>query len=222
MSSEHCRERSPRLPRDAAGRGPVSRQHGGLQVGGLPAAKQTHPSGQSSLPLKHSMVVGWGMARTQRWNGVPAHPALQEQQSSRLLQGQALSSPKLQVSEFPLMKQPLLQHASPLAHEPHVSVPPQPSENEPHCFAWHVAGVQQLPWLQTCPAAHVVTQVPVASQVRHSPVGQSPHFEGAETAIRDGAAASFARPRSTAAADAKADLAGGAACCRRCRSYPGH
>jgi hypothetical protein len=51
------------------------------------------------------------------------------------LQGQAFSELKLQVSELPAMKQPLLTQISPAPHEPQSIVPPQPSEKLPHCLA---------------------------------------------------------------------------------------
>jgi hypothetical protein len=64
------------------------------------------------------------------------------------------------------------QQVSPLSHAPQASSPPQPSDGAPHCLGWHVAGVQQLPWKQTRPSAHVVTHVPDA-QVRHSSAGHA-------------------------------------------------
>lgn len=88
-----------------------------------------------------------------------------------------------QTSELPQMKQPSLTHVSLLAHMQSI-VPPQPSENVPHCWAGHVPGVQQLPRLQTCPAAQGAPHDPqfCGSVCRSThmlpqqvcPVGQSP------------------------------------------------
>ena len=136
--------------------------------------KQTHPAGQSVLPLQ-LIVVGSGSVRTQSQSTVPAKLFMQEQQSSPELQGHCCSVPNAsQTSELPQMKQPPLTHIALLAHVQSI-VPPQVSESVPHRLAGHVDGVQQLPWLQTCSCVHVESQVPAATlQIWHWPVGHSP------------------------------------------------
>ena len=104
---------------------------------------------------------------------VPSQPRSHVQQSWFELQGQSFTVLSLHISELPEIKQPLLTHCCPSLHEQSI-VPPQPSEIVPQSFDVHVLGVQQTAWKQTCSCVHVVTQSPVESQVRHSPVGQSP------------------------------------------------
>lgn len=66
------------------------------------------------------------------------------------------------------------QQVSPAEQVPQAMVPPQPSLSVPHWPGWHVAGVQQLPALQTWPGTHVLSQIPQFSGSVWRSVHRSP------------------------------------------------